>query len=106
MKPAMLVTDCGPLLVSTTCGSLAEPRFSQTRHDKTIEKFIAGEVPLNRRWHLHPRHFYEQQDELHTGPSADVLAIDARRIFVNLRFAESGATLPVDRQALASPETP
>jgi len=48
MKTAMLVTGSGPLLVSTTCESLAEAGFTQAMHSKGIDKFIVCEVSLDR----------------------------------------------------------
>jgi hypothetical protein len=106
MKTAILVTDSGPLLVSTTCGSLAEPGFTQTLHGKGIDKFIACEVSIDRCRRLYPRHFHEEPDGGHGKPQVDVLDTDGRRIFLNFPFAESGAPLLVERQATATQATP
>jgi hypothetical protein len=104
MKSAMLVTDCGPVLVSTSCGSLAEPGFAQALRDKGIDKFIACEVSLDRCRRLYPHRFHERRDDLQQELCVDVL--DVRRIFLNFPFAELGAPLLVDRQAPAIQVTP
>jgi hypothetical protein len=106
MKTAMLVTGSGPLLVSTTCESLAEGGFTQAMHSKGIDKFIACEVSLGRCRHLYPRHFHEQSGEACDDGHVDVLDTDGRRIFLNFPFIESGAPLLVDRQATATQVTP
>ena len=104
MKTAMLVTGSGPLLVSTTCESLAEAGFTQALHCKGIDKFIACEVSLDRCRRLYPRHFPEQPRGCESG--VEVLDTDGLRIFLNFPFAESGAPLLVDRQATAIEVTP
>jgi hypothetical protein len=106
MKTAMLVTGSGPLLVSTTCESLAEAGFTQAMHSKGIDKFIACEVSLDRCRHLYPRHFHEQSGGACDDRHVDVLDTDGRRIFLNFPFIESGAPLLVDRQALTIEVTP
>jgi hypothetical protein len=98
MKTAMLVTDSGPMLVSTTCESLAEAGFADVLHGKGIDKFIACEVSLDRCRQLYPRHFHEQSCDSSYEPRVEVLDTDGRRIFLNFQFAELGVPLLVDRQ--------
>jgi hypothetical protein len=106
MKTAMLVTDCGPVLVSTRCGSLAEPGFAQALRAKGIDKFIACEVSLDRCRRLYPHRFQEGRDDVGHELCVDVLDVDGRRIFLNFPFAELGAPLLVDRQAPEIQVTP
>jgi hypothetical protein len=96
MKTAMLVTDSGPLLVATACGSLGGPGFAQALHDKGIDKFIACEVSLDRCRRLYPHHFHRQSDDVPAETYVEVLDTDGRRIFLNFPFTESGAPLLVD----------
>jgi hypothetical protein len=106
MKTAMVVTGSGPLLVSTTYGSLAEPGFVQALRDKGIARFIACKVSLDRCRRLYPRHFHPHQDDLRHEPCVDVLDLDGRRIFVNFPFTVSGTPPLVGHTAMAIPVTP
>ena len=106
MKTAMLVTDCGPVLLSTSCGSLAKLGFAQALRDNGIDKFIACEVSLDRCRRLYPHHLGEQRDGLHDEPPVDVLDADGRRIVSKFPFAWVGVPLLVNHQTMAIQVTP
>ena len=106
MKTAMLVTDYVPVLVSTSCGSLAELGFAEALRDNGIDKFTACEVSLDRCCRLYPHHLGEQPDGLHDEPPVDVLDADGRRIVSKFPFAGWACRCWSTNQTMAIQVTP
>jgi hypothetical protein len=96
MKTAIVVSASQPILVLTSCATLASPEFAESLRVKGIGKFIAYEVDLERCRQLYDHHFRHASARLRGDCTLGVLDFDGHRILLNFSLSELGQPLVVD----------
>jgi hypothetical protein len=96
MKAAIVVHAGGPILVLTSCGTIANPLFTEGMRAKGITKYIAYEVPVERCQELYHKYFRKLTEQLEQECSLGVLDFDGRRIFLNFPLTQLGEPVIVD----------
>ena len=96
MKAAIVVHAGGPILVLTSCGTIANPLFIEGMRAKGITKYIAYEVPVERCERLYHKYYRTVSEELSRECALGVLDFDGRRIFLNFPLNELGEPVIVE----------
>jgi len=90
MKPLLLLTASGPLLVLTSHESLHDPKLLDALKARGVGKFVAFEVPLALAKGRYGGHFQVVENDLHETDDLRVLDFNGQRIFQLFRFDELG----------------
>ncbi len=90
MKPVLLLTASGPLVILTSFPSALHPTLLDKLKGKGIRKFIAFDLPPEAvRWR-YGGHFTAVAEDLAETDDLRVLDFDGHHIFDLFRFAELG----------------
>ena len=90
MKPFLLVTGNGVLLVLTSHESIETPTFLRKLQSKGIDKFMAFTIPLELVKERYGGHFDVVVNDLHETDDLRVLDYNGDRAFKLFSFTELG----------------
>jgi hypothetical protein len=90
MKAGIIFTGTGPILILTSYGSLVDPKLVEKLKVKGIEKFIVGEVSVDRVKSLYGNHFNVIMGDLDQTDDLRVLDYNGHNVFYNFKFSEMG----------------
>ena len=90
MKPFLLVTGNGVLLVLTSHESIETPTFLRKLQSKGIDKFMAFTIPLELAKERYGGHFDVVVNDLHETDDLRVLGYNGDRAFKLFSFTELG----------------
>lgn len=90
MKPFLLVTGNGVLLILTSHESIETPAFLRKLQSKGIDKFMAFSIPLQLAKERYGGHFDVVVNDLHETDDLRVLDYNGDRAFKLFSFTELG----------------
>ena len=90
MRPYILFSGTGPILILTTYPELADERLLEKLLHKGIVKFIAYEVPLERVQSIYGVPFEVIAADLERTEDIRVLDFNGHHIFSRFSFSELG----------------
>ncbi len=93
MKAGILFANTGPILVLTSCASFQEPLLLHQLAAKSITKFIAYEVPLERVAFIYGVPFEVIANDLEHTEDLRVLDFNGHHIFSRFSFDELGDSI-------------
>ncbi len=93
MKAGIVFTGTGPILILTTYGSFADPKFVEKLARKGIVKFIAHELDVELVRKRYGQHFQVIMDDLKQDEDLRVLDYNGHHVFYNFSFKEMGPAI-------------
>jgi len=93
MKAALLFAGNGPLVIVTSYGSLTDPAPLARFRAKSIEKFIAYEIPIAVAEERYGGHFQVVMRDLHESDDLPILDVNGERAFRLFHLKELGTAI-------------
>ena len=90
IRPYIIFTGTGPILVLSTYGELSDPRLVEKLRYKGIVKFIAYEVSLDAVKERYARSYENVAADLATVQDLRVLDFNGHQIMTNFSLSELG----------------
>ena len=90
MKAGVIFTGTGPILVLTTYGTFANPKFIEKLSQKGIQKFIAQEVCIDFCKEKYGVRFESVTNDVKETDDLRVLDYNGHHIFLAIPFSEMG----------------
>jgi len=90
IRPYIIFTGTGPILVLSTYGELSDPRLVEKLRYKGIVKFIAYEVALDAVKERYARSYDNVAADLATVQDLRVLDFNGHQIMTNFSLSELG----------------
>ena len=90
IRPYIIFTGTGPILVLSTYGELSDPRLVEKLRYKGIVKFIAYEVALDAVKERYARSYENVAADLATVQDLRVLDFNGHQIMTNFSLSELG----------------
>ena len=96
IRPYIIFTGTGPILVLSTYGELSDPRLVEKLRYKGIVKFIAYEVALDAVKERYARSYENVAADLATVQDLRVLDFNGHQIMTNFSLSELGEPIKFD----------
>ena len=93
MKAALLFAGSGPLAIVTSFASLTDPAFLERLRAKSIQKFIAYEIPMALAEVRYGGHFHVAMRDLRETDDLRVLDFNGEHAFRLFHMKELGAPI-------------
>ena len=90
MKAGIVYTGTGPLVVTTSCDTLEDPRVAAQLASKGIKKYIAYEIPIELVKESYGQHFAVALSDLKQTDELRIVDEDGVRIFNNFPLNRYG----------------
>ncbi len=88
MKAGIIFTGTGPILVLTSFDSFEDPKFVAKLRVKGIEKFIAGEISVEKVKQKYGNHFQVVMGDLKQTDDLRVLDYNGHNVFYSFPFSD------------------
>ncbi len=90
MKAGIIFTGTGPILILTNYESFEDPSFRTKLAIKGINKFIAGEIPVDKVKEKYGNHYSVIMGDLNQTDDLRVLDYNGHNVFYNFSFSDIG----------------